>query len=173
MDGRVPIGTALDDTRLYVLDERGRPVPQGAVGELCVGGTGVARGYLGRPGLTARQFTPDPYGAPGARMYRTGDLARRRPDGTVDYLGRGDQQVKIRGHRIEPGEIEAELARSPRVGHAAVVVREDTPVSSVWSPTWCPRRAGWRSRPSCNGRSPHGCPRTCCPRRSSRSWRCR
>ncbi|MCX5275199.1 amino acid adenylation domain-containing protein [Streptomyces virginiae] len=127
VDGRIPIGTALDDTRLYVLDERGRPVPQGAVGELCVGGTGVARGYLGRPGLTARQFTPDPYGAPGARMYRTGDLARRRPDGTVDYLGRSDQQVKIRGHRIEPGEIEAELARSPQVGHAAVVVREDTP----------------------------------------------
>ncbi|MFE2323274.1 amino acid adenylation domain-containing protein [Streptomyces sp. NPDC059385] len=127
VDGRIPIGTALDDTRLYVLDGRGRPVPQGAVGELCVGGTGVARGYLGRPGLTARQFTPDPYGAPGARMYRTGDLARRRPDGTVDYLGRSDQQVKIRGHRIEPGEIEAELARSPRVGHAAVVVREDTP----------------------------------------------
>ncbi|MER7825725.1 amino acid adenylation domain-containing protein [Streptomyces sp. NPDC096097] len=127
VDGRVPIGTALDDTRLYVLDGRGRPVPQGAVGELCVGGTGVARGYLGRPGLTARQFTPDPYGTPGARMYRTGDLARRRPDGTVDYLGRSDQQVKIRGHRIEPGEIEAELARSPRVGHAAVVVREDTP----------------------------------------------
>ncbi|MFF5779143.1 amino acid adenylation domain-containing protein [Streptomyces virginiae] len=127
VDGRIPIGTALDDTRLYVLDERGRPVPQGAVGELCVGGTGVARGYLGRPGLTARQFTPDPYGAPGARMYRTGDLARRRPDGTVDYLGRGDQQVKIRGHRIEPGEIEAELARCPQVGHAAVVVREDTP----------------------------------------------
>ncbi|MFD7929470.1 amino acid adenylation domain-containing protein, partial [Streptomyces sp. NPDC059742] len=127
VDGRIPIGTALDDTRLYVLDERGRPVPQGAVGELCIGGTGVARGYLGRPGLTARQFTPDPYGAPGARMYRTGDLARRRPDGTVDYLGRGDQQVKIRGHRIEPGEIEAELARCPQVGHAAVVVREDTP----------------------------------------------
>ncbi|MFB6824053.1 amino acid adenylation domain-containing protein [Streptomyces virginiae] len=127
VDGRIPIGTALDDTRLYVLDERGRPVPQGAVGELCVGGTGVARGYLGRPGLTALQFTPDPYGAPGARMYRTGDLARRRPDGTVDYLGRGDQQVKIRGHRIEPGEIEAELARCPQVGHAAVVVREDTP----------------------------------------------
>ncbi|MFF4445712.1 amino acid adenylation domain-containing protein [Streptomyces sp. NPDC001502] len=127
VDGRIPIGTALDDTRLYVLDERGRPVPQGAVGELCIGGTGVARGYLGRPGLTARQFTPDPYGAPGARMYRTGDLARRRPDGTVDYLGRADQQVKIRGHRIEPGEIEAELARCPQIGHAAVVVREDAP----------------------------------------------
>ncbi|MFJ9338744.1 amino acid adenylation domain-containing protein [Streptomyces sp. NPDC101733] len=127
VDGRVPIGAALDDTRLYVLDPLGRPVPEGAVGELCVGGTGVARGYLGRPGLTAQQFTADPYGAPGARMYRTGDLARRRPDGAVDYLGRADQQVKIRGHRIEPGEIEAELARLPQVGHAAVVVREDTP----------------------------------------------
>ncbi|WP_055527375.1 amino acid adenylation domain-containing protein [Streptomyces graminilatus] len=125
--GRVPIGSALDDTRLYVLDERGRPVPEGAVGELCVGGTGVARGYLGRPGLTARQFAVDPYGPPGARMYRTGDLARRRPDGTVDYLGRADQQVKIRGFRIEPGEVEAELARCTAVGRAAVVVREDTP----------------------------------------------
>ncbi|SEP61869.1 amino acid adenylation domain-containing protein [Streptomyces sp. yr375] len=127
VEGRVPIGSALDDTRLYVLDERGRPVPEGAVGELCVGGTGVARGYLGRPGLTARQFAVDPYGPPGARMYRTGDLARRRPDGTVDYLGRADQQVKIRGFRIEPGEVEAELSRCPGVGRAAVVVREDTP----------------------------------------------
>ncbi|MER5374850.1 amino acid adenylation domain-containing protein [Streptomyces sp. NPDC002553] len=127
VEGRVPIGSALDDTRLYVLDERGRPVPEGAVGELCVGGTGVARGYLGRPGLTADRFAVDPYGPPGARMYRTGDLARRRPDGTVDYLGRADQQVKIRGFRIEPGEVEAELTRCPGVGRAAVVVREDTP----------------------------------------------
>ncbi|MFF3847788.1 amino acid adenylation domain-containing protein [Streptomyces sp. NPDC002328] len=127
VEGRVPIGSALDDTRLYVLDERGRPVPEGAVGELCVGGTGVARGYLGRPGLTADRFAVDPYGPPGARMYRTGDLARRRPDGAVDYLGRADQQVKIRGFRIEPGEIEAELTRCPGVGRAAVVVREDTP----------------------------------------------
>ncbi|MFI9063943.1 amino acid adenylation domain-containing protein [Streptomyces sp. NPDC053429] len=125
VDGRVPIGMPLDDTRLYVLDERGRPVPEGAVGELCIGGTGLARGYLGRPGLTARQFAVDPYGPPGARMYRTGDLARRRPDGTVDYLGRADQQVKIRGFRIEPGEIEAELLSSPQIGRAAVVVRAD------------------------------------------------
>ncbi|MFD4790915.1 amino acid adenylation domain-containing protein, partial [Streptomyces sp. NPDC058459] len=127
VEGRVPIGSALDDTRLYVLDERGRPVPEGAVGELCVGGTGVARGYVGRPGLTADRFAVDPYGPPGARMYRTGDLARRRPDGTVDYLGRADQQVKIRGFRIEPGEIEAELIRCPAVSRAAVVVREETP----------------------------------------------
>ncbi|MGW7193051.1 amino acid adenylation domain-containing protein, partial [Streptomyces sp. NPDC054838] len=125
VDGRVPIGTPLDDTRLYVLDGQGRPVPEGAVGELCIGGTGLARGYLGRPGLTARQFAVDPYGPPGARMYRTGDLARRRPDGTVDYLGRADQQVKIRGFRIEPGEIEAELLRCPQIGGAAVVVRAD------------------------------------------------
>jgi pristinamycin I synthase-3/4 len=124
--GSVTVGRAIDGTRTHVLDGGLRPVEGDAAGELFIGGAGVTRGYLGRPGLTAERFVPDLFSTvPGARMYRTGDGARQRPDGRLDFLGRLDAQVKVRGHRVEPGEVEAALAALPGVRQAVVVGRED------------------------------------------------
>ncbi|WP_418959817.1 amino acid adenylation domain-containing protein [Streptomyces tritici] len=120
----VPIGSAMPDTTMYVLDEAMRPVPFGVVGEVYIGGVGVTRGYLGKPALTAEKYLPDPFSrTPGARLYRTGDLAAVRPDGQVHFVGRVDKQVKIRGYRVEPAEVENAMAAHPAVRTALVVAR--------------------------------------------------
>ncbi|WP_024698598.1 non-ribosomal peptide synthetase [Pseudomonas avellanae] len=125
VDGVLPIGRALANTRIYLLDELGEPVPKGVAGELYIGGAGVARGYLNLPQLTAERFIDSPF-VLGERLYRSGDLARCRADGNLEFLGRNDSQAKLRGLRLEPGEVEAHLAQVAGVRQSLVVVREDS-----------------------------------------------
>jgi len=126
LNATVPIGRPISNTRIYILDSHGEPVPIGVVGETYIGGAGVARGYLNKPELTAERFLRDPFSRdPQARMYRTGDLGRWRPDGSIEYLGRNDTQVKIRGFRIELEEIEAQLSRHTSIKEAVVIAREE------------------------------------------------
>jgi amino acid adenylation domain-containing protein/non-ribosomal peptide synthase protein (TIGR01720 family) len=126
------VGVAIDNTEVYVLDPWLRPLPDGVPGELYVAGIGIARGYLGRSAQTAHRFVACPFGVPGERMYRTGDLVIRRPDGNIAYLGRTDQQVKIRGHRVEPGEVEAVFAAHPAVRFVAAVAQPDPGVDGAY-----------------------------------------
>jgi len=124
-DSAVPIGAPLTDVAIYLTDAALQPVPRGVAGEICIGGDGVARGYFGRPALTAQSFVPDPFGARrGARLYRSGDLARALPDGALGFIGRADHQVKLRGFRVELGEIEQRLRASERVTEAVALVRD-------------------------------------------------
>src|SRR5262249_28888584 len=122
----IPIGLPIANTDVYLLDDRLQPMPPRIPGEIYIGGVGLARGYLNRPELTAERFVPSPFGMqPGSRLYKSGDLARRLLDGRIEFVGRIDHQIKIRGHRIEPAEVESVLLQVPSVGECVVIVRED------------------------------------------------
>src|SRR5262249_49711073 len=122
---KVPIGRPISNTEIYLLDEYMQPVPCGSIGELYIGGRGLALGYVGRPELTAERFLPHPFKSePGQRLYRTGDKARYRADGRIEYLGRNDHQIKLRGYRIELDEIEAVINRYPAIKESLVVVHK-------------------------------------------------
>ena len=148
----MPIGRPVRNLRAYVLDPRLRLAAAGIPGELYVGGAGVARGYSGRPDLTAERFVPDPWSSePGGRMYRTGDLVRLLPTDELEFLGRVDHQVKIRGFRVELREIEAALVEAPEVSEAVVVAREDAPGDRRLAAYLVPGKPGGTAcgRPSC------------------------
>ncbi len=123
----IPIGKPISNTRAYVLDRWLNPVPIGVVGELCLGGDGLAWGYIHQPVLSAEKFIPDPFGGSGGRLYRTGDQVRFKADGNLEFIGRSDQQIKIRGFRVEMGEIEAALHEHPSVSQAVVLMHEISP----------------------------------------------
>ncbi|MEM9490272.1 MAG: non-ribosomal peptide synthetase, partial [Myxococcota bacterium] len=129
--GSPTIGRPMAGARVYILDRASNLLPVGVPGEICIGGAGVARGYLGAPAATARSFVPDPFGAPGALMYRSGDLGRYRTDGNIEFIGRRDRQIKLRGFRIELGEIEAALLARPEVEQAAVTVEDSGPARQL------------------------------------------
>jgi amino acid adenylation domain-containing protein/thioester reductase-like protein len=148
---RVPVGKPVRHARIMVRDEALRPVPAGAVGEIYIGGCGVARGYLGRPALTAERFLPDPGGVPGSRMYRTGDLGRWLPDGTLEVTGRADRQLKVRGFRVEPAEIESVLAEHPDLGQVAVVATGQGPGDTRLAAYYTLRDPGGRDEPTAAG----------------------
>jgi amino acid adenylation domain-containing protein/non-ribosomal peptide synthase protein (TIGR01720 family) len=147
----VPVGRPVDNTRLYLLDAWLTPVPVGVPGEICVAGIQVGRGYLHRPETTAEKFVPDPFGPVGGRLYRTGDLGRYREDGAIEFLGRIDHQLKIRGARIEPGEIEAQLLLHPAVEQAVVVARDDGGAGGKRLVAYVTERLPFSPSPSGNG----------------------
>lgn len=171
-EGRVPIGTAFRYFQAHVLDSKLSPVAPGDDGELYVAGEALARGYLGRSGLTAERFVANPFGPAGTRMYRTGDYVRITPDGLLEHLGRVDDQVKVRGFRVELGEIEAALARHSGVAQAAVALRRIRLATLGSSPTRRPGQAMTSSQVTFGRSSQPNCQNTWSRQPACRSMTC-